>query len=58
MDDFVIQLLILILTATFLSAAIMLRLARKRVEEMASRNTAVMMRVRDMMTGKIRKFRR
>lgn len=58
MDDILIQILVLALTGAFLSAAIMMRLARKSMEEMASRNTAVMMRMRDMITGKIRKFRR
>ena len=57
MDELVIQLTLLVLTLTFLSLAILIRVMRKNLEEMSSRNTVTMMRVRDMMTGKIRKFR-
>jgi hypothetical protein len=58
MNEFVVQFLIFVLSATFLSLGILIRVMRKNMEEMSSRSTVTMMRVRDMMTGKIRKFKR
>ncbi len=57
MDEIIIQALIFILTFTFSSAAFLLRKTRQRIEKKTQRNTASMFKVRDIVHGKIRKFK-
>ena len=57
MNEIIIQFLLIILAFTFFSGAVLLRKTRKRIENKTQRNTASMFKVRDIVHGKIRKFR-
>lgn len=57
MDEFVLQIILFLLTFTFLAAALLIRKTRTRIEDKNVRNTANMLHVRNIIQGKTRKFR-
>jgi hypothetical protein len=57
MSDAVISIILFVLSATFLSLALILRRTRARLASKSLKNTSSMLRLAAAIRGKVRKFR-